>query len=85
MATRGMEVMLQVGEFDADGGAGMIIIIIQAYIDVQKVDLEEGVPYEVNRITAMEIFKSLGEGVGLKEEDVNKLQPEAGLNLFRKE
>ena len=58
-----MEVLLEVGRFDMDGGVELTMI--HAYIDVQKCDFGgEGVPGELDGIAAVEAFKELGEGVG---------------------
>ena len=63
MATRDLEVLLEVGGFEMDGGVEMTLI--QAYIDVQKCDFfRRGVPGELDGIAAVEAFKELGKGVG---------------------
>ena len=63
MAAGKMEVLLEVGRFDMDGGVELTMI--HTYIDVQKCDFGGGgVPGELDRIAAVEAFKELGEGVG---------------------
>ena len=81
MAAGKMEVLLEVGRFDMDGG--MEQTMIHMYIDVQKCDFGGvGVPGELDGIAAVEAFKVLGEGdrtMGPQEENIiNKTQPEAG-------
>ena len=76
-----MEVLLEVGGFDIDGGVETTLT--QAYIDVQKCDVGgRGVPGELDGIAAVEAFKDVGEGVGAmrpKEENIiDKMQVEAG-------
>ena len=65
-----------------DMGGGVELTMIHTYIDVQKCDFGGGgVPRELDGITAVDVFKELGEGVGTmgpKEENVYKTQPEAG-------
>ena len=57
-----MEILLEVGSFDVDGGVEMTLI--QVYIDVQKHDLGGGsVPSELDGVPAFEAFKELGSGV----------------------
>ena len=75
-----MEVLLEVGRFDIDGGVELTMI--HTYIDIQKCDFGGGgVPGELDGIAAVEAFKELGEGVGsmgLKKENViDETQPEA--------
>ena len=63
MAAGEMEVMLEVGGFDMDGGVELTMIHV--YIDVQKSDLGGGgVPGEFDGIVAVDAFKELVEGVG---------------------
>jgi hypothetical protein len=76
-----MEVLLEVGRFDMDGG--MELTMTHTDIHVQKCDFRGGgVPGELDGIAAVDAFKELGEGVGTmrpKEENViDKTQPEAG-------
>ena len=67
-----MELLLEVGGFDIDGGVELTMI--HTYIDVQKCDFGGGaVPGELDGIAAVEAFKELGEGaesMGPKEENV---------------
>ena len=49
------------------------VTLSQAFIDFQKNDFRGGVPRELDGIAAVEVFKDLGEGVGImrpKEEIV---------------
>ena len=80
MAAGKMEVLLEVGRFDMDGGVELTMI--HTYIDIQKCDFGRGgVPGELEGIAAVEAFKELGVGVGTmgpKEENaIVKTQPEA--------
>ena len=67
---------------------GMGITIIQTYINVES-DLRGCVPGEIQRVESIELFKDLGEGVGVmgpKGEDiVYDKQPEAELTQLRAE
>ena len=80
MAAGKMEVMLEIGGFDMDGGVELTMI--HTYINVKKCDFGGDVPGELERIAAVEAFKKLGEGVGTmgpKEENfIDKMQPGAG-------
>ena len=79
MATREMEVLLEVGGFDMD--SGVELTISQAHINVQK--------HDFGGIASVEAVKELGEGDGFmrpKDENViDKMQPgarflESGVN-----
>ena len=63
MAAGKMEILLEVGRLDMDGGVELTMI--HMHIDVQKCDFGGGgVPGELDGIAAVEAFKELGEGVG---------------------
>ena len=68
-----MEVLLEVGRFEMDGGVELTMI--HMHIDIQKCDFGGGgVPGELGGIAAVEAFKELGEGVETmrpKEENVS--------------
>ena len=58
-----MEVLLEVGRLDMDGGVELTMVTI--YSDVQKCDFGGGsVPGELDGIATVEAFQELGEGVG---------------------
>ena len=71
-----MEVLLEVGRFDMDGG--LELTMIHMYIDVQKCEFGGGgVPGELDGIAAFEAFKDLGERVGT-------LRPKRKISLIKR-
>ena len=75
-----MEVLLEVGRFDIDGGVELTMI--HTYFDIQKCDFGGGgVPGELDGIATVEAFKELGEGVGTmrpkEKKAIDKTLPEA--------
>jgi hypothetical protein len=76
-----MEVLLEVGSFDVDGGVEMAMT--QVHTNIQKCDFRgRGMPSEFDRIAAVEVFKELSVGVitmrPKKENVIDNAQPEAG-------
>ena len=61
MVAREMEVLLEVGGFDMDGGVGTMN---QAHIDVQKCDIRGGCVPKLDEITAVEVSRNWEEKEG---------------------